>query len=91
MSYIPTALRHLVTERANHCCEYCQLPDNVGFYPHELDPIVAQKHGGLCTADNLVLACWRCNRHKRTDLGSFVIAGGGAILGAGTGYCIDGQ
>ncbi|MDJ1170587.1 HNH endonuclease signature motif containing protein [Roseofilum sp. BLCC_M154] len=71
MSYIPTALRRLVTERAKHCCEYCQLPDNVGFYPHEFDHIIAQKHGGRTEADNLVLACWRCNRHKGTDLGSF--------------------
>lgn len=71
MSYIPAALRRLVSQRAQHCCEYCQLPNNVGFYPHELDHVIAQKHGGKTEADNLVLACWRCNRHKGSDLGSF--------------------
>ncbi|MDB9493077.1 HNH endonuclease signature motif containing protein [Spirulina major CS-329] len=71
MSYIPAALRRLVVERANNRCEYCQLPDNVGFYPHELDHAIAQKHQGKTEADNLVLACWRCNRHKGSDLGSF--------------------
>ncbi|MEH2167673.1 MAG: HNH endonuclease [Nostoc sp.] len=32
---------------------------------------MAQKHGGATNADNLALTCWRCNRHKGTDLGSF--------------------
>lgn len=28
-------------------------------------------HGGATDANNLAFACWRCNRHKGTDLGSF--------------------
>ncbi|MEM8642252.1 MAG: HNH endonuclease signature motif containing protein [Cyanobacteria bacterium P01_G01_bin.54] len=71
MSYIPTALRQFVVERAKNRCEYCQLPDHVGFYPHEIDHIIAQKHKGKTEVDNLVLACWRCNRYKGSDLGSF--------------------
>jgi len=71
MTYISAALRRLVAERASHCCEYCQLPGNVAFFPHEVDHIIAEKHGGATDVDNLALACWRCNRHKGTDLGSF--------------------
>lgn len=71
MSTISEGLRRQVTERANHRCEYCQLPNSVSFYPHEVDHIVAQKHQGKTVAENLALACWRCNRHKGSDLGSF--------------------
>ncbi len=71
MTYIPEAIRRQVEERANHCCEYCMLPDNLSFYPHEVDHIIPRKHGGTTIADNLAYACWRCNRYKGTDLGSF--------------------
>lgn len=71
VTYIPVALRRLVEERANQCCEYCQLPAGVSFFPHEVDHVIAEKHGGLTDADNLAFACWRCNRHKGSDLGSF--------------------
>lgn len=71
MTYIPTALRRLVEERANYQCEYCLLPAGVAFFPHEVDHVIAQKHGGATDADNLAFACWRCNRYKGTDLGSF--------------------
>ncbi|MBE9210980.1 HNH endonuclease [Nostoc sp. LEGE 06077] len=71
LSYIPVALRRLVEERANYKCEYCLLPTKVAFFPHEIDHIIAQKHGGKTDAENLALTCWRCNRHKGTDLGSF--------------------
>jgi hypothetical protein len=42
----------------------------VSFFPHEIDHVIAQKHGGKTELDNLAFACWRCNRHKGTDLGS---------------------
>lgn len=58
-------------ERANACCEYCRMPQNIGFFPHEIDHIIAEKHGGVTEAENLAYACWRCNRHKGSDLGSF--------------------
>jgi hypothetical protein len=41
------------------------------FFPHEVDHVVAEKHGGATVAENLALTCWRCNRHKGSDLGSF--------------------
>ncbi|WP_448269897.1 HNH endonuclease [Nostoc sp. DSM 114159] len=71
VTYIPIVLRRLVEERANYRCEYCQLPAGVAFFAHEIDHVIAQKHGGATNADNLALTCWRCNRHKGTDLGSF--------------------
>jgi len=36
-----------------------------------VDHIIARKHGGTTTADNLALACYYCNRYKSTDVGSF--------------------
>jgi 5-methylcytosine-specific restriction endonuclease McrA len=68
---ISANLRRLVAERADQHCEYCLLPADVAFFPHEVDHVVALKHGGQTDAANLALACWRCNRHKGTDLGSF--------------------
>lgn len=71
MTYISNILRSQVEVRANHCCEYCLLPVILSFYPHEVDHVIALKHGGITTADNLAHACWRCNRYKGSDLGSF--------------------
>lgn len=71
MTYIPAALRRDVIERAGNRCEYCQLPAGVAFFPHEVDHVVAEKHGGATDIDNLAFACWRCNRHKGSDLTSF--------------------
>jgi hypothetical protein len=68
---VSAALRRLVIARAGNCCEYCLLPADVAFFSHEVDHVVAVKHGGRTNDDNLAYACWRCNRHKGTDLGSF--------------------
>ena len=37
----------------------------------EVDHVIALKHQGETSADNLAYACWRCNRLKGSDLGSF--------------------
>lgn len=71
MPYLSGQLRQQVIDRAQYRCEYCQIPDNLSFYPHEIDHIIALKHQGSTTFDNLAYACWRCNRHKGSDLGSF--------------------
>jgi hypothetical protein len=68
--YIPVSLRQLVVERAGGACEYCQIHQTFSIYRHEADHVVAIKHGGQTTADNLVLACLPCNRHKGSDLTS---------------------
>lgn len=69
-TYIPSALRQLVFERAQGCCEYCLIPEAASFATHEIDHIFAEKHGGLTEADNLALSCTLCNKHKGTDLTS---------------------
>lgn len=69
-STIPNAIRIVVKERAGLGCEYCRVPDLAGFFSHEVDHIVATKHGGRTEITNLAYACWRCNRHKGTDLAS---------------------
>lgn len=71
MVYISDALRRLVTERAAQSCEYCLLPSALSFYPHEVDHVIALKHQGETNEENLAYACWRCNRFKGSDLGSF--------------------
>lgn len=71
MTYIPAQLRRLVEQRANYCCEYCQVTADFSFFPHEVDHVIPEKHGGLTQADNLAYSCWRCNRYKGSDLGSF--------------------
>ena len=70
MTPISVALRKLVQQRAGGACEYCGVPENVAFARHEVDHIVAIKHGGLTEEANLALSCAVCNKHKGTDLAS---------------------
>lgn len=63
-------MRRHVIERAQKRCEYCGKP-SVSFFPHEVDHVIAQKHGGDTTADNLAFACFECNRYKGSDIASF--------------------
>ena len=69
-TYIPTALRQMVRERAGERCEYCLYPQEASFLAFEVEHIIAEKHGGATTENNLALACPYCNRFKGTDLGS---------------------
>jgi hypothetical protein len=68
---VPTTLRRQVIERAGNRCEYCLLQSGIAFFPHEVDHVIAEKHGGATDIENLAFACWRCNRHKGSDLTSF--------------------
>ena len=68
---ISAALRRLVFARAGGCCEYCLLPHAAVVYRHEPDHIIPRQHDGRTTADNLALACTRCNRYKGPNIGSF--------------------
>lgn len=69
-TYIPVRLRRLVYSRANDSCEYCLLPEMFSFEKHQTDHIIAEKHGGATTAENLALSCTLCNQRKGTDLSS---------------------
>lgn len=78
--YIPAPLRRIVRERARECCEYCLTPGSVVLVPHEVDHVIAQKHGGATVEDNLALSCFRCNRHKGSDLASVDPQSGDTVL-----------
>jgi hypothetical protein len=68
--YISVSLRQLVNQRASGACEYCRIHQTFSIYSHEVDHVIALKHGGQTTSENLVLACLPCNRHKGSDLTS---------------------
>lgn len=68
--YIAVALRRFVNDRAGGCCEYCLMPEAAAFASHEVDHIIAEKHGGVTEQDNLALSCTLCNKHKGTDIAS---------------------
>lgn len=70
MTYIPSGLRRLVTQRARGRCEYCLIRVEDIIPAHEVDHIYAEKHGGETIAENLCLSCYNCNRYKGTDLAS---------------------
>jgi hypothetical protein len=67
-SSISASLRLLVIRRAGNRCEYCRLHQEDTAFTLEIDHVVAVKHGGQSTADNLALCCLPCNRHKGSDL-----------------------
>lgn len=62
------ATERLVRERAGGTCEYCRRPEKLSGLRFVLDHIIAQKHKGLATADNLAVACDFCNLHKGSDI-----------------------
>jgi hypothetical protein len=69
-TYVSPFLRQHVFERAKGRCEYCLTPQQLVFVPHEVDHIIALKHGGLTEVGNLALSCTLCNKYKGTDLAS---------------------
>lgn len=70
-SSIPNLLRQLTSDRAKGQCEYCLIHQNFSIYSHEVDHIIAVKHGGQTIAENLALSCLPCNRYKGSDLATF--------------------
>jgi 5-methylcytosine-specific restriction endonuclease McrA len=59
---VPHRLRLFARERAEGRCEYCLVHDDGTLVPHKPDHVLAEKHGGLTTAENLAWACFNCNR-----------------------------
>jgi hypothetical protein len=70
MTYVSAQLRRLVIERAQNCCEYCRIHADYRHFPYEVDHIIAEKHGGATTAENLCWSCYICNGYKGSDIGS---------------------
>lgn len=69
-SYVSSGLRREVYQRDLGRCEYCLLSQEDAYFPHEPDHVIAEKHGGATTAENLALACFDCNRFKGSDIAS---------------------
>jgi hypothetical protein len=67
---VSAALRRRLQERARGCCEYCLLSEEDAWFSHEPDHIIAEKHGGETTYENLAWSCFDCNRYKGSDIAS---------------------
>jgi hypothetical protein len=63
-------MRRQVQSRALGRCEYCLLPEKYSVVSHEVDHILAVKHGGLTEGMNLAWCCFACNRYKGSDISS---------------------
>ena len=68
MTYISPRLRALVIARARESCEYCQVHVEYTAFIHEIDHVIAKKHGGATAPDNLAYACAQCNRFKGSNV-----------------------
>jgi len=76
---ISNEVRRLVAERAYHVCEYCLVHEDDLFHECEVDHVISVKHGGQTVLENLANACFHCNRHKGSDVGS-VVPGTGQFI-----------
>ncbi len=72
-SEVSPSLRRQIRERSRGVCEYCLVHEDDLFHGCEVDHILSVKHRGLSVLENLAFACFHCNRHKGTDLGSVTI------------------
>lgn len=63
-------LRRQVIRRANGRCEYCLIHQEDSIATHQIDHVIADKHGGPTILDNLALSCVLCNLRKGSDLSS---------------------
>ena len=61
-------MKRKVRPRAGDACEYCGIPQKLSKMRHQMDHIVAEKHGGETQLFNLALACIHCNLHKGSNI-----------------------
>jgi hypothetical protein len=45
-TYISASLRRMVGDRAQGNCEYCLIPETLTVSSHQVDHVIAEKHGG---------------------------------------------
>jgi HNH endonuclease len=74
------ATREFVRERAGSRCEYCLLRQEHNELTHHIEHIIAKQHGGTDEADNLALACHRCNLRKGPNLSGVDPLSGDVVL-----------
>jgi hypothetical protein len=60
--------RRRVRERAAGCCEYCRVSQSSHLARFHVDHVVAIKHGGTDTDNNLCLSCAKCNGYKGSNV-----------------------
>ena len=44
------------------------IDEEISFAKHQIDHVIAEKHGGETIAENLALSCAVCNKHKGSDI-----------------------
>ena len=66
--HMPHALRQSVIARARGKCEYCLIHEDDRPESHQVDHVIALKHGGQTIINNLALACAVCTSNKGSDL-----------------------
>jgi 5-methylcytosine-specific restriction endonuclease McrA len=69
-TYVSASLRRRVCDRARGCCEYCLISETLALSSHQVDHVIAEKHGGETTESNLALSCSICNKYKGSDIAS---------------------
>lgn len=67
-------LIELVRARARGCCEYCRMPQEFDDLPFQIDHIIAIKHGGSTSIENLALSCYLDNHHKGPNIAGYDLA-----------------
>jgi len=75
MALVDIALRRLVSARASERCEYRRLPLEFDDSPASVDHIIALKHNGPTTPENLAFACFHCNNFKGDNIAGIDPAG----------------
>ena len=65
-----------VHRRAGNRCEYCHLPAEYSILLFEIDHIIAEKHRGPTSLENLALACCYCNAFKGPNLSGWDMQSG---------------
>ena len=64
MADFEAGARDFIRERAKGFCEYCRISERFTLAVHEIDHVIAVKHGGQTIEENLALCCALCNRYK---------------------------
>jgi HNH endonuclease len=61
---ISNELKQMIRERARWLCEYCHSSERLSANRFTIDHIIPRSLGGSDDADNLALACRRCNERR---------------------------
>jgi 5-methylcytosine-specific restriction endonuclease McrA len=68
---IPDATKQLIRERAGFICEYCHSSERLSASRFTIDHIIPVSLGGSDDANNLALACRRCNERRYNFVAGF--------------------